>query len=76
MPMNRIQFVSSTCSNSTIQVVSITCSNSTRKYYIQEDRAYDFNTKKFQGYWIPELESVCFWADALVHPDLVLPIAQ
>ena len=49
----------------------------TAKYWVKynpngHDKAYEYDTKKFVGYWIPFLNEVCYWVDDL-HPHIEEP---
>jgi hypothetical protein len=57
----------------------------TKKYWVKHnpnghEKAYDYNTKKFEGYWVPFLNNVCYWVDenhpCIEEPDLVLYPAE
>ena len=59
--------------------------SATAKYWVKynpngHDKAYEYNTKKFVGYWIPFLNEVCYWVDELhphiEEPDLILYPAE
>jgi hypothetical protein len=59
--------------------------SATTKFWVTQnpnghDKAYEYDTKKFAGYWVPFLNDVCYWVDSIhpciEEPDLILYPAE